>query len=541
MQNEEIFDYVVVGAGSAGCVVANRLSENNADTVLLLEGGNSDVHHWVELPLGIGRMLTDPRFVWPYSTQPEKNVKDQRVFWPRGRMLGGSSSVNGMIYVRGGHHRYDNWRDQGNPGWGYDDLLPYFKRMENRAAGDPKWRGRSGPITVTDSGNKDEISAAFMAACVEEGTFENPDYNGEKFEGVSWLQYNIKNGRRMSAAKAYIRPAKSRPNLDVRIKSPVTRILFEGKRAVGVVFQSRDGERRVRARKEVILSAGPIVTPKLLELSGVGDGQRLQRLGIDVVHHSPGVGENLIDHIQTRLTYETNRPITINDLLSSPFRQFKAGLRYMLRRDGLLSTPGSNSHAIVRSGDDVDHPDLKIQVSLATGKDRYAKSKKLGADEFSGFAIGMFQLYPESRGSVHIQSADPNEDPVIHANYLSTDRDVEINLRGIRKMRSIASQASLKPYIVREVRPGPELKSDEELLDFIRTSGQTSWHPIGSCRMGAGEQDVVDHRLRVHGLENLRVIDSSIMPDMPSSNTNAPSLMIGEKGADMVIEDNRGR
>lgn len=538
MPNEEFFDYVVVGAGSSGCVVANRLSEKKSNSVLLLEGGNSDVHHWVELPLGIGRMLTNPRFVWPYSTQPERNVKDQKVFWPRGRMLGGSSSVNGMIFARGGAHRYDKWRDQGNPGWGYEDVLRYFKRLENRVAGDPKWRGNEGPITVTDSGNKDEISAAFMAACLEEGTFENPDYNAEKFEGVSWLQYNIKNGRRMSAARAYIRPAKSRPNLDVRIKCPVTRILFEGKRAIGVVFQSSDGERRVHARKEVILSAGPIITPKLLELSGVGDSERLQKLGIDVVHHSPGVGENLIDHLQTRITYETNRPITINDLLSSPLKQMKAGLRYMLFRDGLLSTPGSNCHAIVRSGDDVEHPDLKIQVSLATGKDRYAKSKKLGADDFSGFAIGMFQLYPESRGSVHIQSANPKVDPIIHANYLSSDRDVEINLRGLRKVRSIAAQSPLRPYIVREVRPGPECESDEELLDFIGKSGQTSWHPIGTCRMGSGEFDVVDHRLRVRGLQNLRVIDSSIMPDMPSSNTNAPSLMIGEKGVDMVIEDN---
>jgi choline dehydrogenase len=439
-----------------------------------------------------------------------------------------------MLFVRGGAHRYDEWRDGNTPGWGFDEVLPYFKEIEDRPGGDPAFRGTGGPVTISDSETSDPLSNAFVKACVEIGTYENPDYNDAKFEGVGRLQLNTRNGRRCSAATAYLDPARGRPNLVIATHAVATRVEMQDRSARGVHYL-RDGiAQYARAKCEVLLSAGPIVSPKLLELSGIGRGEILREHGIEVIHELPGVGENLQDHLQNRITYEANVPVTVNDIINSRMRGALAGLRYAMFKTGWLSQSVATVHAMMRSKPDLPHPDVKLQILMASGKDRYSNSKKVDLDPFSGFNIGVFQLYPYSKGSVHIQSTDADVPPKIHANYLSDPRDREVVLHAMKMAREVAAQPALAKHIVREVRPGPQAHSDEALMDYARETGQTSWHAISTCRMGRGADDVVDHELKVHGIDRLRVIDSSIMPNMPSSNTNAPSIMIGAKGADLV-------
>lgn len=540
------FDFIVVGAGSAGCALANRLSESGRHTVLLLEGGGPDSNPWIHIPLGVGKLLTNEKYAWPFFTEPQSYLKGQKVYWPRGRVLGGSSAVNGMAYVWGDPAEFDSWSELGISGWSHQDVWPWFAKVETYPYGDNPNRGRSGPVWITDRGrhDPDDISDAFVQGCLESGIPPTAEYNGGVYEGVRYLEQNARNGRRQTAAVAYLRPARGRKNLTICTNAFVRRLVIEAGRCVGVEYEHEGQQCVAHARHETVLSAGAIQSPQILELSGIGDQERLCRLGIPVAQHLPAVGENMSDHLQIRCTYRTSIPETINDIMRSPYHKMRVGLQYLLTRKGLMAGTSSTAHAITRSDPGLDRADVMVRIYHISGKDRYSRSGVGGIDKFSGFSIGGFMLYPRSRGYVHCVSANPHDAPAIQPNYLQHEDDQACAIRLLRLIRQIAATPAMRDVIIAEERPGQDVTSDEGLLDYIKESGQTAWHTVGTCSMGRPGQSVVDSQLRVHGIEGLRVADISVLPTIASSNTNAAAMMIGERAAAFVLEaakTNQGR
>jgi choline dehydrogenase len=524
------FDFIIVGAGSAGCVLANRLTANGRHKVLLLEAGGEDRDIWLHIPLGYGRHFTNPKVNWLYTTEPEPECHGRNIIAPRGKVLGGSSSINGLLYVRGQAEDFDRWRQLGNAGWSFADVLPYFRKSEDQQRGGDEFHGEDGPLTVSDM-EPLPVCDAFIAAAEQCGYPGNPDFNGATQEGFGYYQLTTRNGRRCSASVAYLKPARRRPNLKVVPNALATRVLFDGKRAVGVEYQQGNATHTARAA-EIILAGGAFNTPQLMQLSGLGPAALLREHGIAVIADMPGVGADLQDHFHARMVFRCRQPVSVNDLLASKRRGLIAGLNYMLRRRGLLAMGAAYAGGFFRSNETAATPDVQCHIMLFSG-DSIAPP----LHPFSGISCPLIVLRPESRGTVRIKSADPRRAPAIAPRYLSAAKDRDALVAGLRALRRIVAAPALAPFVEAEHDPGPACASDDDLLEFARRKGSTVYHPTSTCRMGDDPTAVVDARLRVRGLSNLRVVDASVMPALVSGNTNAATIMIAEKGADMILED----
>lgn len=531
---QRAFDYIVVGAGSAGCVLANRLSANGLYSVCLLEAGPPDTNFWIHIPIGYGKTMFNKDVNWCFYTDPDPNMLNRRIYWPRGKTLGGSSAINGLIYIRGQKDDYDRWEQQGNPGWSWEDCLPYFRKLEHNDLGPGPTHGTDGPLWASSIKARHELVDAFIEAAQAHGIRKTTDFNTGDQEGVGYYQLTTHHGRRCSAAVAYLNPARKRSNLRIITRAHVTRILLKGKRAVGVEYRHAGKTETVRANKEVLLCAGALQSPQLLQLSGIGPGWLLQEHGIPVHHDLPGVGENLQDHLQLRLIYEVARPITTNDQLHSLIGRARMGLEWMLFRGGPLAIGINQGGLFCRVMPDAKTPD--IQFHLATLSADLAGGE---VHDFSGCTYSVCQLRPESRGYVRIKSTDPFEPPSMQPNYLSTQSDRDTAIAAIRMARRIAATEPLKSLMKREFRPGLDAQADDEILHFCKEHGATIFHPSGTAKMGPKEDPmaVVDARLRVYGIEGLRVVDGSVMPTLVSGNTNVPIIMIAEKCADFILSD----
>lgn len=535
MQADEEFDYIVIGAGSAGCVLAARLSENPALRVLLLEAGPPDRSVWIHLPIGYGKTMWSDTYNWRFHTDPDPNMNGRQIYWPRGKTLGGSSSINGLIYIRGQREDYDRWAALGNAGWSFDEVLPYFIRSERNQRGADAHHGDKGPLYVSDIGAKHELIEAFINGAQQIGVPRTEDFNGAQQEGAGYFQLNTNQGLRCSAAKAYLTPARGRSNLRIETQAHASQLMLQGRRAVGVHYRQDGVMKSARCRGEVLLSAGAIQSPQVLQLSGIGAGSLLQERGIEVVHHLPGVGENLQDHLQIRLSYECARPITTNDQLNSWLGRLQIGLQWLLFRSGPLAVGINQGGCFMRALPESATPDIQFHVATLSADMAGGK-----VHPYSGFTLSVCQLRPESRGHIRIRSANPFEPPEMQANYLSTEFDRRTAVAAVKAARAIAQSPAMQPYVKREVKPGLQDLSDEALLEFCRNNGATIFHPSGTCKMGTDEMAVLDARLRVHGMQGLRVVDCSAMPTLVSGNTNAPAIMMAEKAVDMIREDAHG-
>ena len=534
MATAPAFDYVVVGAGTAGCVLAARLSEGGKHSVLLLEAGPEDNYVWIHVPIGYGKTMFHPVYNWGFYTEPEPTMNGRKVYWPRGKGLGGCSSINGLIYIRGHPQDYDGWAAQGNAGWAWRDVLPYFRKLESNERGASELHGADGPLAASDIPRKHELIEAIGAGAGELGIERNPDFNGERQEGFGYYQLNTRGGWRSSTATGYLKPARARANLAVAVNAQATRVLLDGRRATGVEYRQGGETKTATARREVLLAAGALQSPQLLQLSGIGPGPALQRLGIPVVADLPGVGENLQDHLQLRLIYKCRKAITTNDDLNSWWRSAKIGLQWLLFRSGPLAIGINQGGMFATVLPDSRTPD--VQFHFATLSADMAGAK---VHPFSGFTFSVCQLRPSSRGRVTLASPDPLAAPLMHANYLATDLDRRCALAGVRLARRLAGTRAMQPYVESEYRPGPAAASDDDLIEFCRNWGATIFHPVGTCAMGGDAQAVVDARLRVRGVAGLRVVDCSVMPTIPSGNTAAPVVMVAEKAGDLIREDAR--
>jgi len=531
----ESYDYIVTGAGSAGCAVAARLSETGRHRVLLLEAGGRDSSPWIHIPVGYSRLFTHETYNWRFESEPVAGLNGRTSYQPRGKMLGGTSSLNGMVYMRGTAADYDGWRQLGCVGWDYESVLTFFRKAENQERGEDEFHGVGGPLNVTDAHYKHDIIDAIIEAAVQSGIPRNHDFNGATQEGAGYYQATVGKGRRWSSATAYLKPARGRRNLVVKPNAHATRIVIENGRAVGVEFRTSRGMEMARARGEVIVSGGVYGSPQLLLLSGVGPGDHLNKMGIDVTHDLAPVGANLQDHFNTYVAWRSTRTGTFNELHRSPFRKLAAGARYLVGRDGPMTAIAAHAGILTRTDPRFDRPDLQINTYLWSIETRDRTG--MHPHKWPGFSMSPVHLRPEGRGLVSLMSRDPLAPPRIEFRFMETAHDVDAMIAGVRLARKLAEQPALKPYIAEEVVPGPAVRSDEQLIEDIRNRGVSNLHPVGTCRMGTGRDAVVDPRLRVHGIRRLRVADASIMPLVVGGNTNAPSIMIGEKCAAMVLED----
>ncbi len=523
------WDYIIIGAGSSGCVLANRLTENPSVKVLLLEAGRKDDNFWIPIPVGFARLLNHTGYNWCFETEPEDNVRGRTISIPRGKTLGGSSSINGMLYVRGNPLDYNTWSQLGNRGWSYESVLPYFRKSEHFEGDGDETRGKGGPLNVAHMIEQHEICDAVIEAAEREGYPRNPDYNNGHQEGFGYYQVTQKQGRRWSTARAFLDPARARPNLQVETEAHVTEIILEGLRAVGVRYIQGGQPHEARCGGEVLLAAGAVKSPHILELSGIGQPALLQSLGIAVKHALPGVGENYRDHFAPRLNWRVKLPITLNEQTRG-LNFAREILKYFVLHRGILTFTAGIVYGFIRTRPELEEPDVQYHFAHAS----YATAATRILDREPGMTLGVYQCRPESKGSIHSKSPDPHANPAIRPNFLADELDRQTVVAGMRIGRSIMENPALDRYRAYEMNPGPAVQTDDEWLEFARNNGQTTYHVIGTCKMGHDPLAVVDDQLRVHGIEGLRVIDASIMPTLVSGNTNAAVIMIAEKGADLV-------
>ena len=536
MSTAQHFDFIIVGGGTAGCVLADRLTEDGRYRVLMLEAGGRDRNFWIPIPAGFSKLLTGSRFNWRFETEPEDNTLQRRIVVPRGKGLGGSSLINGMIFVRGQKQDYDGWAQSGATGWSFDDVLPYFKKLERFDGGADEWRGADGPMSVQRVKLRPEIAEAFIAAGEQAGFPRNPDYNGASQEGFGYYQVTQKDGRRWSAADAYLRRAENRPNLSIITGAHVTRLLLDGRNVTGVEYQQDGRTLSVHAGHEVIMAAGSVQTPQILELSGIGDPTHLSHVGIETRHALPGVGNNYRDHFCTRMNWRVKKPVTLNEYAQG-WRLAGAVAQYFATRTGILTLGTGLVHAFIKTRPELTTPDVQFFFMHAS----YANAADRKLDKEPGMTIGVTQLRPDSVGSIHVKSPDPYMMPAIKPNFLSARGDAETLIEGMKMARRVIAQPAMDPYRAYEMSPGEEVQTDAQWLDFARSNGQTIYHPVGTCAMGIGPRAVVDPSLRVIGLGGLRIVDASVIPLMVSANTEAAVLMVAEKGSAHILRDTQAQ